>query len=286
LGRSQLQAYAERQRLSWIEDESNTQDRFDRNYLRKHVVPAIAQRWPNYRQAMQLSAAHSAEAEQLAEILAQQDLSRLDLREERGGWSISIQQLLKLDDLRQRNIHRHWPALRDLPRPNKKIIAEINNSVIQINDAAEPLLEWQGMQWRRFQGRLYLLVCTGAEFDSQQQYGWHIDKTIGQELELADGSHLVAREAIGEGLALAPNQPLRISYRQGGERCRPAGRGHSNSLKKLFLEYGVEPWWRDRTPLLYVDKTLVAVGDYWVCEGWQAQTGQSGKKILWRHNSL
>ena len=286
LGRSQLQAYAERRRLSWIEDESNTQDRFDRNYLRKHVVPAIAQRWPNYRQAMQLSAAHSAEAEQLAEILAQQDLSRLDLREERAGWSISIQQLLKLDDLRQRNIHRHWPALRDLPRPNKKIIAEINNSVIQINDAAEPLLEWQGMQWRRFQGRLYLLVCTGAEFDSQQQYGWDIDKTIGQELEIADGSHLVAREAIGEGLALAPNQPLRISYRQGGERCRPAGRGHSNSLKKLFLEYGVEPWWRDRTPLLYVDKTLVAVGDYWVCEGWQAQTGQSGKKILWRHNSL
>ena len=142
------------------------------------------------------------------------------------------------------------------------------------------------MQWRRFQGRLYLLVCTGAEFDSHQQYGWDIDKTIGQELELADGSHLVAREAIGEGLALAPNQPLRISYRQGGERCRPAGRGHSNSLKKLFLEYGVEPWWRDRTPLLYVDKTLVAVGDYWVCEGWQAQTGKSGKKILWRHNSL
>ena len=64
-------------------------------------------------------------------------------------------------------------------------------------------------------------------------------------------------------LVVAAGQSLTLSYRQGGERCKPAGRRHSSSLKKLFLEYGVEPWWRDRTPLLYVDKTLVAVADYW-----------------------
>jgi tRNA(Ile)-lysidine synthase len=282
VGRDQLQAYAELQKLSWVEDESNIEERFDRNYLRKHVVPAIAQRWPDYRQSMQLSAEHSSEAQQLAEALAREDLATLHLRQERGGWSVCIEQLLKLDDLRQRNIYRHWPALQGLPMPNKKIIAEINSSVVRVREDAEPLLEWQGTAWRRFQGRLYLLVCSGAEFDSQQQYPWALD----QILQLADGSQLVIEDALGEGLALAPGQLATVGYRQGGERCKPKGRGHSNSLKKLFLEYRVEPWWRDRTPLLYVDKTLVAVGDYWICEGWQAPPGQPGKKIRWQGNSL
>jgi len=286
-GRDQLEVYARAQKLDWVEDESNTQDKFDRNYLRKHVVPAIAQRWPNYRQSLQLSAEHSTEADQLSEALALEDLAGLDLREERAGWSICIEPLLRLNDLRQRNVQRHWPTLYQLPRPNKKIIAEINRSVISVREDAEPLLEWQGIQWRRFQGRLYLLVCSGADFDSQQQYQWALDhQTADQVLPLADDSQIIAQEAVGDGLALAAGQSLTLSYRQGGERCKPAGRRHSSSLKKLFLEYGVEPWWRDRTPLLYVDKTLVAVADYWVCEGWQAQPGEPGKKIFWRHNSL
>lgn len=287
VGRDQLQAYAKRQKLSWVEDESNSEDKFDRNYLRKHVVPALAERWPDYRQSIQLSAEHNTEAEQLAETLAGEDLCALDLREERAGWSICIEQLLELNDARQRNVQRHWPALCNLPRPNKKIIAEINRAVIQVREDADPLLQWQFMQWRRFQGRLYLLACSGTDFDSQQQYQWTLDhQSLDQVLQLSDSSQLIVEQTVGDGLVLAPEQTLTIRYREGGERCKPAGRGHSNSLKKLFLEYGVEPWWRDRTPLLYVDKTLVAVGDYWVCEGWQAQPGQAAKKILWRHNSL
>jgi len=77
-----------------------------------------------------------------------------------------------------------------------------------------------------------------------------------------------------------------VRYRRGGERCRPVGRGHSNSLKKLLLEYEAEPWWRDRMPLLYMGETLVAVGDCWICEGWQAAPQQRGKKIHWQVNSL
>lgn len=282
LGRDQLEVYARAHKLTWVEDESNSQDKFDRNYLRRHLVPVLAQRWPDYRQSMQRSAEHSAEAEQLAQQLAGGDLAGLDLREEPAGWSICIEQLSELSDLRQRNVQRHWPYFHGLTRPNKKIIAEINRSVIQVREDAEPLLEWQAMQWRRFQGRLYLLVRQSADFDREYQCQWSMD----QALQLADGSQLIAEETLGEGLAISLGQQLRLSYRQGGERCQPVGRGRSNSLKKLFLEHGVEPWWRDRTPLLYVDKTLVAVGDYWVCEGWQAQPGERGKKIRWQRNSL
>ena len=54
-----------------------------------------------------------------------------------------------------------------------------------------------------------------------------------------------------------------IRWRQGGERCTPVGRQHSQTVKKLLQEYQLETWLRDRVPLIYRDKTLIAVGDLW-----------------------
>ena len=80
--------------------------------------------------------------------------------------------------------------------------------------------------------------------------------------------------------------PLVIRYRQGGERCKPFGRDHSNSLKKLLQEYAVPPWWRDSVPLLYSGNTLVAVADLWVCDGWNAKSDEPGLEINWQVNHL
>ena len=283
LSKSDLQAYGQAQKLSSVEDESNAESIFDRNYLRNEVIPVIADRWPDYRQAIQLSAQHSSEASQLAEVLAHEDLLKLELREERAGWSICIDSLSQLSPLRQRNILRHWPSVYSWAMPNNKLITEIMDSLIRVRKDAQPALVWQSTQWRRFHGRLYLLSFRGgSNFTGEQHDSWAMQ----QPLRLIDGSHLMAQEIVGEGLFLESEQAVTIRYRQGGERCKPAGRGHSNSLKKLFLEHLIEPWWRDRMPLLYVGETLVAVGDCWVCEGWQAQAGQRGKKIRWQANSL
>ena len=283
LSKSDLQAYGQAQKLSSVEDESNAESIFDRNYLRNEVIPVIADRWPDYRQAIQLSAQHSSEASQLSEVLAHEDLLKLELREERAGWSICIDSLSQLSPLRQRNILRHWPSLYSWAMPNNKLITEIMDSLISVRKDAQPAVVWQSTQWRRFHGRLYLLSFRGgSNFTGEQHDSWAMQ----QPLRLIDGSHLMAQEIVGEGLFLEAAQAVTIRYRQGGERCKPAGRGHSNSLKKLFLEHLIEPWWRDRMPLLYVGETLVAVGDCWVCEGWQAQAGHRGKKIRWQANSL
>ena len=208
------------------------------------------------------------------------------MRAERAGWSICIDALQALDAVRQKNILRHWPGQRNLPMPNQKIVAQIMGSILDAEADAEPLVSWQSLHWRRFQGRLYLLPSAALAKSQGQVAYWVIDEPDDQRLELADGSCLVAVEAQGQGLAVPSGEGLTVRYRQGGERCKPEGRAHSSSLKKLFLEYRVEPWWRDRMPLLYLGETLVAVGDCWVCEGWQAGPAQRGKKIHWQPNSL
>src|SRR5690606_10110347 len=91
---------------------------------------------------------------------------------------------------------------------------------------------------------------------------------------------LRAEPVIGYGLRTDGSYQLRP--RQGGERCRPAGRAHSQSLKKLLQEAGLAPWWRDRLPLIWCGDELAAVADLWICDGFQAQAGASGWALEWQ----
>ena len=160
--------------------------------------------------------------------------------------------------------------------PGSKIINQIMDTVIAARDDATPKVVWQSMQWARFQGRLYLLLLQAESCPQQQSTEWDLRST----LKLADNSILLCEEVIGHGLRLDVG-PVEVRCRQGGERCRPEGRAHSSSLKKLLQEYALPPWWRDRIPLLYVQDQLVAVGDLWVCEGWAVASGEKGVEIKW-----
>jgi tRNA(Ile)-lysidine synthase len=107
----------------------------------------------------------------------------------------------------------------------------------------------------------------------------------GVELELGE-SRLSAVEVASGGVRSPADGHWQVQRRQGGERCRPLGQAHSQSLKKLLQAWRVPPWWRDRLPLLYEGDKLVAVADLWVCEGYAAEPGQAGWKVIWRRDSL
>ncbi len=56
--------------LSCSEDPSNADERFDRNYLRRQVLPLLRARWPAAAVTAGRSAAHLAEAQALLEAAA------------------------------------------------------------------------------------------------------------------------------------------------------------------------------------------------------------------------
>ena len=276
-----IQREAVERDLNWIEDESNLDDRFDRNYIRNQVIPVIAKRWPDYPQTIMHSAGLSDQANQLSKDLALEDLASLDELNERAGWSISIEALTNLSTLRQRNFLRYWSEIQHLSAPSSKIINEILSSVVGARQDASPEIVWQSQCWARFQNRLYLLNHSNQQVPQDFPISWNMQNC----LLLADGSQISAESSKDKGLLVAV-ESLEVRYRQGGERCKPEGRGHSNSLKKLLLEYQLPPWLRDRVPLFYVNRELVAVGDLWVCEDWVAEPNQSGVKIKWHVDSL
>ena len=275
-----LEREAQGRGLKWHEDESNADNSFDRNYLRNKVIPLLASRWPEYLQSVTRSAILSGQADQLSRDLAIEDLRNLDSREERAGWSISITAMQSLPQLRQKNILRYWPEIHGLPALGPKIIDEILSSVLEASGDANPQVIWQSQCWRRFQDRLYLLKIGGEEIQCD-----NLDWDLQSSVKLGDGSELRLEVSEGRGI-ISEIGSVRVCYRRGGERCKPIGRNHSNSLKKLLQEYQIPPWLRDRVPLLYVGDQLIAVGDLWICEGWGVGAGEKGIEITWQVDCL
>jgi tRNA(Ile)-lysidine synthase len=269
--RAELEAYALDQRLSWIEDPSNDDRRFSRNYLRHQVLPVMAQRWPQALASMARSAAHLNEAQGLLDDLAQLDLTQARVAGQfdwMGVPSLELACLTSLSDARQRNAMSHWLApLTRLPDSDHW------SGWIDLRDAtgdARPVWRLADGELHRSAGRVWWL--SGVWLRSPSAVGPWTDPS--KPLALADNGVLTFT-------GQAPDGPLQIRYREGGERLHLPERGHRD-LKRLLNERGVPGFVRGRLPLLYQGEQLLAVANLQglngnVREGWHLQWQPPGE---------
>lgn len=273
--RSELHRYAEENGLRWIADPSNIDARFDRNYLRKAIMPLLRARWPAVSRVLARGATHQAEAARLLDALAAQDLERC--RGE-GEDQLRIPALTTLDEARQRNVLRYWIKRLGYPLPDSARLAQIQHTVLRAAPDREPKVDWDGIELRRYRDVLYAVMPSGMP----QPAEWSWDMTT--SLRLDPHACLIAVPARGAGIRRASCAQRRVTvrYRHGGELCRPTPRAHLRPLKKLLQERGVPPWRRARLPLIYIDDQLAAVADLWVCAPFHATGDEEGLRIEWR----
>jgi tRNA(Ile)-lysidine synthase len=253
--RADLKQYALDENLVWLDDPSNTNRRFDRNFLRHEVLPRLKSRWPDIATRLQRSAGHAGEASQLLVELAEIDIGAL------GGDTarLPIDALSALSAARQRNVIRYAIRDRGYSTPTALQLQRIMKEVIQARVDAQPLVSWPGASVRRYRNGLYLLPQNLADRVESREL-------VGTELDLGPGLGVLRFESgadVGLSKALLDGG-LAIKPRVGGERFSPYGQTHTRELKKLLQEEGVVPWMRDRLPLVYSGDRLLAVGDLWL----------------------
>jgi len=272
--KEQLIDYAKANGLSWVEDESNFNEEYDRNYLRNSVMPLLEARWPHFAKRWQQTALACQQADQMSHDLSLLDLERCDEQKERGGYSLCFASLCLMPRYRRHNLLRNWVRSRGYSIMEHKHLHEVEKQFIE-SSASGAEVQWSGTALRLYGERLYLTRPGNTEWQHHPLH-WSGDRT----LELPDGSQLHQQPTVG-GLRKA-NGGFEIRWREGGERCQPQDRAHSQTLKKLLQEYGLEPWLRDRVPLIYNNDMLVAVGDLWVCKGFVAEPSEPGIQIRWQ----
>jgi tRNA(Ile)-lysidine synthase len=275
VSRAELRAYAERQGLRWVEDPSNRDLRFDRNFLRHQVMPLLQQRWPAATSTIARSARLSAELQVLADELAAEDLKRAC-----GPWpgTLSVSVLRAFDSPRRRSLLRHWVRSRGGVMPGSRHLQRIEQECLQGRSDARPLVHWKDVEVRRYRDGLFLLPSSPPR-ERSRIIPWRGQRA----LPLPYGLGELVLEPAEQGISAAAwdRGQVEVRFRRGGERCIPAGSNHHRPLKKLFQEWSIPPWQRDQIPLVYLDGQLAAVPGYLWCDPCSAAPGEPAMRIRW-----
>ncbi|MBI2992669.1 MAG: tRNA lysidine(34) synthetase TilS [Gammaproteobacteria bacterium] len=272
--RETIRQYARIHSLEWIDDTSNVDPRFDRNFLRREIIPRLVQRRPGLPAVLARAAAIQSRAAGLLAELAEEDFAGC-----RAGADnvLHLEQLALLSEARRNNLIHFWLKRLSLPLPAAAMLERIQEEVIGARMDAVPCLAWPGVEIRRYRGLLFAGPPLRTH-DRRLVVSWRVD----EPLQLADGM-LTAQAGTGAGIRrlICPDDRLEVRFRQGGERLRPAGSTHTRELKHLFQERGIPPWLRERIPLLYSRGRLAAVADLWIDASCAAGAGEEAWRIAW-----
>ena len=139
--------------LTWVEDESNQDLRFDRNFIRHQVTPTLTERWHSFRESVSRSAQLCAEQELLLDELLESHLQQA-LTEKH---SLSIKALSQHSDLLRARLLRMWLSRCNQPMPSQKQLKLIWDEVACAQADANPKLVLNEVEVRRFNHQLYIV---------------------------------------------------------------------------------------------------------------------------------
>lgn len=262
--RAAIEKHARAAGLSWIDDESNADDRHARNFLRSRVMPLLRERFVGCEAALARAASRFAEGEHLLNALARIDAETV-LRDGR----IVVSRLALLEEARARNLLRFVMRSAGVMPPESATLHEI---VRQLRSAAadrQLRFPLENALLYRYRGEAWLI----PQAEPGRDMDWR------GENRLRWGSRVLRFDAV-TGMGISRDKlgraAVRITARRGGERLQPDRQRPRRALKKLLQEHGVPPWERERLPLLWCGSDLVWVPGIGIDCAWQCAAGEPG----------
>lgn len=259
VSRERLLAYASAHQLKWVEDDSNIDTRFRRNFLRHDIVPMLQQHYPKVTHTLSRSAHYFSETGELLAELAEQDCPQI-----KNLTPLPQTALLPLSDVRQRNV-LYWYLRAHGLFPDEKWVIEIQKTMHIASKASRPSFVLQGKELYFAYDRLFVVPAFNppGEVMSLQ---WRGETKIAVH-EWRGTLHFIEKKGRGLSTRILRESPLMLKSRQGGERLKQAVNRPSHAIKHLWQEAKVSFWQRQRVPLIWLDgKLLMVPGVGMACE--------------------
>ena len=273
-----LEKYAKDKKIEYIEDESNQDINFDRNFIRKKVLPLIESRYPSSIETMSRSAINISEGHHLNELVALDD-SKSVMSDD--GKYLFITDLKSLPKIRAINLIRWWLSFNNLLMPSRRNIDELYKQILLIKrDTSLNLKISDDASIRAYNNKLFIvsLDINPSKFDlkwSGQEELYLPNKTKLQFIKIKEG---------GLSLSKLGVKTLRVRSRAGGEKLKPFSDQPSRSLKYLFQTADIPIWERGQIPLIFAKNQLVAVPNLAIQHKYKSIKGEEGYQINWLRN--
>lgn len=256
--RQQLADYATINQLEWIEDESNTDTQYDRNFLRQIVLPQLNERWQSFNEMVARSAKHCADQQQLIEELLTESLERYANIANR----FNLMDMANFSRQKQQVLLRLWLEKNGLLMPTTAQITQLIDHLVYAQQDKNPQLKLEQHIIRRYQNHLYIT----PEFADTQSFTIQLNPQ--QTVLLPDNIGEISRTAnqiiykkndkldrftLPESLA---KQTLTVALSATG-KIKCFQQAQRIDIKKLWQKNSVPVWERTRTPLLFYQNELV-----------------------------
>ncbi len=291
VSRQEIEDYAKTHLLSWVEDESNLDTCFDRNFIRQEIIPLLRERWPSINNTINRSASHCLAGQELLDELGEQDLTVCKA----GETSLYIHALMALSPARFNNLIRFFMAQQDCLMPSTEQVKQVRQQLLADEDK-NPQIKVAEQVFRRFRNTLFLT----PEYNDISD--WQGQVELLQDALSLSNKVLVLPDNLGElvfnintvtssNQCTNKNKPLpRISLPKQGQqvsvrfchenpKCLPHFRQHSRTVKKVLQELNIAPWQRKRIAFLYYDNELVAAIGHFICQPFIESDPKLGMRI-------
>jgi len=261
LKRAQLEEYASQNSLEWVQDPSNRNIQFDRNYIRARVLPVLLERWPGALERLADSIARLGEDSQIIVAWLNEHLDPVLV----SRWKLDLGLLASYSRAQGPRLLRHWLERCGCFHTTKSQLDEIYRQSLG-SDGAKLLFRLSGSQsaeigfeyqLRRY--RNHLLFCKVYLGELDVSYVWNVQPDLSpQILELPHGQLLIENntQAI-RPLALEVRFPIPGQKVHLVSAATPSG--HHKSLADLFQQEGIPSWQRKQYPLVYCSQNLIAI---------------------------
>ena len=145
ISRQEILNYAKVCQLDWVEDESNADTSFDRNFIRQTIMPLMRERWPGISKTINRSASHCSSGQELLDELAEQDLKQAKACDT----SLNISVLKALSPARFNNLIRYFLAQHHCLMPSTEQVNQLNFQ-LQANEDKTPAVKVGQHYLRRY----------------------------------------------------------------------------------------------------------------------------------------
>lgn len=270
--REDLEMWAREQHLQWIDDDSNQDDHYDRNFLRLRILPILNERWPHFARMVARSAALCGEQEQLLDELLSEELDMLL----RPDGALALEGMRGMSPPRRNALLRRWLAGCGAPMPSRAALQRIWDEMALSRTDASPKLRFGDYDLRRYQDALWW-VWRRRDLRGEQ-INWH---NLEEPLVLPEGLGQLTFSESGIPVRVPQdNEPVSVRFTAAGT-IYIAGRARGRTLKKLWQELNIAPWRRETTPLLFYGETLIAAPGIFVTRDGQADK-QCSQYLVWQ----
>ena len=265
--RARLEAAAEGLALTPVEDPSNEDLRFDRNFLRREIFPALAARWPGFPQRVAHSAAVLRRAAEAQALPGGAALA--------GAGSLALQDLPLGLEARGDALVR-WLRHRGVRVPSRAQLLAFC-AQLEAREDALPQLDLGVCSLRRWRGALWLTPRLPAPDTEARPLALGRWPFPGGTLEVREV------EAGRAPFALAPGAfHVRQGSLPGRLRLQPDPSRPRKTVKALLQEAAVPPWQRPYLPQLWAgDRFLGWPGVALALEGEGVREAARGAGPRW-----